>query len=455
MSTEIRSAADLDETAERGGARATTRSRIGRVTIASLAAGTVGLLGLTLVVFPGATEAVITGSMLLASGLGWASLRVLSTRTSQPQRWSSVPAVAMTMTGLGILVLQPGTSALSALTWVWPFLMLVLVVWMSRRVRRETSGYGRWLLAAVVAVLALTSLGATYENIAAAHDSRSHPAPGRLVEVNGHRLHLDCHGHGAPTVVLFNGLGEVSASWAWITSAVAPTTRVCAYDRAGQGWSEDAQHPQDALEAAGDLHALLSAAGEQGPYVLVGHSIGGPFAMTYASRYASQVAGVVLLDSSSPEQFTRMPAYPAQYEWAIRRGYAMMPTLYRLGFGRLLDTAAPSHLPADAAGRVRAVTTTARGARNARDDASMLHQVFGEAQALKTLEGRPLTVLTASASFEDTEGWPAAQDALAALSDNAVHRVVTSSHEGLLLDRGPAAESADAITDVVTTVRTR
>ena len=115
-----------------------------------------------------------------------------------------------------------------------------------------------------------------------------------------HDLHLDCRGQGQPTVVLVSGLGEFSASWARIVDGVAPTTRVCAYDRAGQGWSDDVDHPQDGMAAAEDLHALLAAAGETGPFVLVGHSIGGPYAMTYADQYADEVAGMVLLDSTSP-----------------------------------------------------------------------------------------------------------------------------------------------------------
>ena len=120
--------------------------------------------------------------------------------------------------------------------------------------------------------------------------------------------------------MLSNGLGGISAGWARITGPVAATTRVCAYDRAGQGWSDDAASPQDGVQSAEDLHTLLAEAGEHGPYVLVGHSTGGTYAMTYAARYPEQVAGMVLLDSSSPEQFTRMPAFPGQYALMMRRG---------------------------------------------------------------------------------------------------------------------------------------
>ena len=265
-------------------------------------------------------------------------------------------------------------------------------------------------------MLALASIGATYDNIARTGDQATFAAPGKLYDVGGHRLHLDCHGHGSPTVVLSNGLGEVSASWARITAPVAATTRVCAYDRAGQGWSDEAASPQDGVQSAEDLHTLLAEAGEHGPYVLVGHSTGGTYAMTYAARYPEQVAGLVLLDSSSPEQFTRMPAYPGQYA-VMRRAYALLPTLSRLGLGHLVP--ATSHLPAADAARVTAITSAPQAYRNQRDEVSVIPEVFAQAQALTTFGNRPLAVLTASATSTGTDGWVGAQDQLAALSPNS------------------------------------
>lgn len=429
----------------------TSPGPIGRVIAGSLTAGAAAALVSALVVFPGGTESVITGSVLTAFGVGWALIAALSARyTTLPQRWAFVPAAAMGATGSALLALTPDNDALTRLNWGWPPVVLALAVWMFVQTRRQLPRRGRWLLTPVIVTLALASFGATYANLTLVRDQDTYPAPGKTYDVGGHRLHLDCRGHGGPTVVLFNGLGEISASWARVTGPVAESTRVCAYDRAGQGWSDDAEHPQDGRRAAQDLHTLLAAAGETGPYVLVGHSTGGTYALNYAARFPGQVAGMVLLDSSSPEQFTRMPDYPRQYA-LMRRGLALVPTLSRVGLGGALTAA--SHLPQAAADQVRAMTATPRAARNGRDELSVILDVFAQAQALTTLGDLPLAVLTASENLT-TDGWAGAQDQLAELSTNHVHRTVRSTHEGLVEDEKPAAESVRAITEVISSIRT-
>lgn len=428
-----------------------TRRPAGRSIVGSVLAGAVTALLLALVVFPGGTEARITGSLLLGFGFGWALMATLTVRrTRQPQRWAVVPAVAMGATGLALVAFNPGNSALTTLNWVWPPLMVALTVWMFVQMRRTVAGKARWALMPVFTVLVLASIGATYANIAGTGDQAGVAAPGKLYDVGGHRLHLDCHGHGSPTVVLSNGLGGVSAGWARIAAPVAATTRVCAYDRAGQGWSDEASSPRDGVASADELHTLLAKAGEDGPYVLVGHSTGGTYAMTHAARYPDQVAGLVLLDSSSPEQFTAMPAFSGQYKTMMRPTYSLMPTLSRLGAGQIPVT---SHLSADDAAKVTAITSRPQYYRNQRDEVSVIPEVFKQAQALTALGNRPLAVLTASATATGTKGWVEAQDKLAGLSTNSVHRTVHSTHEGLLEDAAPAAASARAITEVIASVR--
>ena len=165
---------------------------------------------------------------------------------------------------------------------------MALAVYIWVKARRTVPRRGRWMLTAIAGVLAVAAVGATYENVSDIRDKHTYAASGRTYEVNGHQVYLDCRGDGGLTVVLFNGMGEVSVSWARIVDQTETHTRVCTYDRAGQGWSGDVDQPQDGLTAAQDLHALLQKAGEHGPYVLAGHSIGGTYALTYAARYPTR-----------------------------------------------------------------------------------------------------------------------------------------------------------------------
>ena len=202
----------------------------------------------------------------------------------------------MAIAGAVVLAVAPTGNELG---WVWPPVVLALAVWMIVRARRDLHSRTRvWILYPVCAALALSCVGGAYETY---RESTDHfPMAGRLIDVGGHKLHIDCTGTGSPTVVLEPGLGEPSTAMAWIAPDVATTTRVCVYDRAGRGWSESAGRPQDGVEVATDLHTLLERAGERGPFVLAGHSAGGIYVLNFAHLYPEQVAGVVLLDSMHP-----------------------------------------------------------------------------------------------------------------------------------------------------------
>lgn len=443
MSTDVHHSARPIHAGPRG--RPATRAVLG-----SLATGVAVAVLLTMVVVPGATEGVTAGAALLGFGLGWAMLRALSARTTRPQSWAAVPAASMTSTGLALMAFAPSDHTLAVLAWVWPPLALALAGWTYVHMRRELTGPGHWLVTTALVLLAAASVGAGVRTVTTDSFAGTYPAPGTIRPVGDHDLHLDCHGQGTPTVVLFNGLGEFSASWARIADGVTPTTRVCAYDRAGQGWSDDVEHPQDGTAAAEDLHALLAAAGESGPFVLVGHSIGGPYAMTYADRYADDVAGMVLLDSTSPDQFHAIPSYPVQYAM-MRRTYGVLPSLARLGLGPLL---VGSHLPAEDAAPVDAMAATPRSARNARDELSMLPELFEQARALTSLGDRPLVVLTSAENARDSDGWTEAQEQMAALSSNAIRRDAATSHAGMVEDPEGAAAAVEAIASVVGAIRT-
>lgn len=134
-----------------------------------------------------------------------------------------------------------------------------------------------------------------------------YPPPGNLVDVGGYRLHIFCEGKGSPTVVFEAGLGDPSLIWELVRPEIAKTTRVCVYDRAGLGWSDPSPKSRTAENIVKELHTLLTGAGIPGPYVLVGHSVGGMYLRLYAHDYPDNVVGIVLVDSAHEEQVSRAP----------------------------------------------------------------------------------------------------------------------------------------------------
>ena len=163
-----------------------------------------------------------------------------------------------------------------------------LLVW-SRRV----------LLSLLVTPVVLAVIGAIYQVIGTALDARAFPPPGQLVDVGGYKMHIVCTGPqkaGAPTVILDDvGVGN-AAQWGLVQPEIAKTTHVCAYDRAGFGWSERGPTPHDARQSMQELHTLLGKAGVPAPYILVGHSYGGNVARLYVAEYPAEVVGMVLVD---------------------------------------------------------------------------------------------------------------------------------------------------------------
>ena len=147
------------------------------------------------------------------------------------------------------------------------------------------------------------------QTLAARRDAERYPAPGRMVDVGGYRLHLQVvgDGSGGPTVVLEAGLDSFSTNWYWVQTALASSMRVVAYDRAGLGWSDDGSTPRDAQHSAADLRTALQRAGIGGPYILAGHSYGGLVVRAFADQYPDEVVGLVLVDASHPDQWLHIP----------------------------------------------------------------------------------------------------------------------------------------------------
>jgi pimeloyl-ACP methyl ester carboxylesterase len=308
-----------------------------------------------------------------------------------------------------------------------------------------------------IALAVLAAAGATYQAIASASDRRTYLAPGQLVDVGGHHLHLHCTGaaqEGSPTVILEAGGAMMSAHWAWVQTALAGTTHVCAYDRAGAGWSEAGPAPRDAQQIATELHTLLAQAGISGPYVLAGHSIGGLYVRAFAGRYPDEVAGLVLVDASHPDQMTRSPETRAEQE-SFMRLFKWFPLLARLGVLRISGIAATTATELPAQQRAAAATFFAAAGQHTATLAELAawDSTASQARTAGSLGNKPLFILTAGAG--SAPGWGALQEDLIALSSNSYQLVAEgATHQGLLKNQQDAQITSAAILEVMEAVRT-
>jgi len=322
----------------------------------------------------------------------------------------------------------------------------------------------RLLLGAVGMLVLLAGAGAVYQSASERRDLRRWPAPGVLVDVGGRRLHLRCVGAGAPTVVLEAGLGDDLFTWARVQDSIAGFARVCAYDRAGYGWSDPGPAPRTSAQEVGELHALLGSAHLPPPYVLVGHSMGGLNVRLYAFRYPREVAGLVLVDPSQETQFERMPM-----PTTIRVLYALTSLTAPLGLPRLIishlaaETVAPDSAEAVARRQALGLRTSAlraTGAELAEFDESMA-EVRAARRPLGTL---PLVVISAgrmesglgvtkAEAAERRRIFSALQEEIARTS--SAGRRVTAAGSGHYVQLEQPALVMRSVREVVNTVQAR
>jgi pimeloyl-ACP methyl ester carboxylesterase len=196
------------------------------------------------------------------------------------------------------------------------------------------------LIGLVALFLLATVAGFTYERLGRARDrKRVPPRVGRPVDIGGRALNISCSGDGSPAVILEAGGGHGGYPWILEQPRIAEFTKVCWYDRAGEGWSDPPPAPRTSSTIVSDLHLLLERAPVPAPYVLVGASIGGDYVRVFTAKYPADVSGLVLVDSSHPDQHeppsqlapvNRMPT-------SVRRLLcAVMPAMIRFGVVRLM-----------------------------------------------------------------------------------------------------------------------
>src|SRR5215213_4851257 len=307
-----------------------------------------------------------------------------------------------------------------------------------RRGRRVLRAIGRTLAALVGLIVVLGLVGATYESAAEAADVRAYPPPGQLVDVGGYRLHINCTGTGSPTVVVESGWGDMSAAWGWVQPEVAKTTRVCTYDRAGMGWSEASPEPRVAREYAKELHTLLANAHETGPYVLVGHSMGGYTVLVYAHDYPADVLGLVFVDSQDLPASDGAAPVPAPKPGEN----SMASLLARIGLMRLL--AAPlgsvQNLPEGVKQASTASAVAPHGVQAFTNEGRGMSEGGAQARAVTTLGALPLIVL--SRGKDQDAKHTAAQTSLLQLSTDSQQFFAEQSGHPIMIEQPEAAVAA-------------
>jgi len=318
--------------------------------------------------------------------------------------------------------------------------------WMMVAMRRL-----KWLIATV---LLFATIGAVYQIVGMVLDRRQYPAPGQMVDVGGHRLHVYCVGSGSPTVILEAAAPGWSSYWSLVQPEVARHTRVCAYDRAGLGWSQRGPLPRTGQRMARELHRLLGRAEIHGPYVLVGHSLGGLIVRLYHHDHPKEVAGIVLVDAGQELELHR-PEFRA-FVNSGKASLSLIRAMTILGIPRLAAffDRLPSFLlwqeaqvPEPTRPLLRADWLRTSYARTVGDEAEALSDTLHQVQRIGSLGDLPLVVLTATgpAWWPDMPGevnpqkfrttWLGLQQDLTRLSSNSTQVFAERSSHFIQFDQ--------------------
>jgi pimeloyl-ACP methyl ester carboxylesterase len=313
---------------------------------------------------------------------------------------------------------------------------------------------------------------------ATAEDLRMLPyaEPGQLVDIGGRHINMQCAGTGKPTVILMAGLFSWSLVWYKTQPVIAQRTRVCTFDRAAYGFSDPAPRPQIISEVVDDLHSALKAGDIPGPYVLVGHSLGGLEARVYAQRWPEDIVGMVLVDTSPAGEGLILENQPGFEDAAGRESYAAytLHCAFLAMHGAVASSSeefkgcsAVASLPRDTPEAFRKVWPQFFTANYFADKVSLMWGLYThryDSVDHRSLGAMPLVVLSpedtwkietpAGVQFNRSysKGWIAMHEALARLSSRGEHRFIRGSGHEIQLDKPQAV--IDAVNEVLSQLHT-
>ncbi|MDF2176957.1 alpha/beta hydrolase [Aliiglaciecola sp. CAU 1673] len=321
------------------------------------------------------------------------------------------------------------------------------------------SRYHGFMIAAQLCI-GLLLCGVIYQQIGQMVDRMQVSAPGKFVQVDGVKNHLFCTGQGHPTVLLEAGATGFAQTWAWVQSSLSDTARVCSYDRPGMGWSQSSDLPADGLSLVKHLKSLLDAADEQGPYLLVGHSMGGPLMQIFAGHYPDEVAGLILVDPAHPQQMERFSAdirekYVQFYE-LLEISSLLAPTgLLRLT-NYLGDKA--KDLPEVDYRVARLFASSSTHIDRSVQEISNWQTTMAEASRFMNFGSMPLTVLSASADPRESVGFSeqvnSLHEELSKMSKQGKHiRLDAADHFSILMREAHAHNTSESIKIMLEEIR--
>lgn len=298
----------------------------------------------------------------------------------------------------------------------------------------------------VMAAAAILSIPALVNFATNAVLEARYPVPGSFFAVNGRLMHLYCTGQGSPTVILDAGGGNDWLIWQKVQPEASKTMRVCSYDRAGTGWSESQPGVQDANNIGQQLHLLLKAAAEKPPFVMVSASVAGFYARVYVDRYPAEVAGLVLVDSSSPEQIVEIPGSAYSPALIRQKHREVMLEWWKeaTGWSLLKGDCKPEVEPGlEAYGNLaRAEMCRPSYAVSWRGEADQFWNSAEEARRAPCCNKLPLVVISQDPNNPRSSQppsirpiWNSLQERLKALSPNNRRVIARSSGHAVMLDR--------------------